>query len=265
MMRYTLRITDTPHAASGGMRGLLLYEAPERALYTALEGNAPDLDAVVAAWCHQARQILKACQSAKATCELAEISSLQANPMDFAAHFEVPPPQTALPFQDPLRMQLARSLLPCFPDIEALAAQLTFHALPSLTLRPHSPADAPKAAVQAYFDLLSTGASASALHQQIALIQDQKNLLQTELETLERINQDNAEASRNRLAGKETALQTLGQKLRECQIQNTELQNALTYSRDTEYHIAKNKASKLYKALRFMWFRNPAQRDDRSC
>lgn len=208
---------------------LLLYTLPERCLYQAFLQDQPP-EAALAAWSAQAREILQALQDGGPQVAAAELGRFLRSPAEVlagsgqacaAAPENLAPPHP-LPAEDPVLLALAAACLPQDGTIPGLARALQDAALP----HPDPDADAPPgpdpaAAAQAY----------QAASAQIAWLQEQKNLMHHELETLQSLNRSLAEALQQKIAGKEQALQAAGREIRALAARSGRLQQQLDESR----------------------------------
>lgn len=219
---FGLTRLNCPREAARGP-AVLLYQIPEHYLYQALlQDQAPA--AALTAWSAQAREILQAVRTGGPQVAAVEMSQFLLFPQAFIKHLglagravpdksPVPAPPTA---DDPVLLALAAACLQQDSAALGLANALQHAALPPAA---PSPADHPDltAAVQSY-------RSASA---QIALLQEQKNMMHQELEILQTLNRSLMASLQQRVIGKEQALQAAGRKIRSLEARATMLQNRL--------------------------------------
>ncbi|MCB4457203.1 hypothetical protein [Leisingera sp. McT4-56] len=204
--RFGLERLNSPLEAGRGP-ALLLYPLPEHCICQAfLQDQAPD--EALAAWAAQASGILQALRDGGPQIAAAELSQFLLAPESFLPHSDpaagaareaLPAPVTPMA-SDPVLLALATACLQQDSGALSLSRALQQTALPAAPASRPGPA----AAAQAYL----------AERAQITLLQEQKNLMHHELETLQSLNRSMAEALRQKIAGKEQALQAAGRKAR---------------------------------------------------
>ncbi|QAX32108.1 hypothetical protein [Leisingera sp. NJS204] len=228
--RFGLTRLNSPLEASRGP-ALLLYQTPEHHLYQALLQDQAPADAL-AAWSAQAEDILCAVREEGAQTAVAGLSQFILSPQAFITHLGLPgggapdesapsvPPVADDAADDPVLLALATACLQQDSIVLSLAQAVQQAALP--------PA-APSAAAS-----LNTTAAIQAHRNadaQAALLQEQKNLMHQELETLQILNCRLAESQQRRIAAKEQALQAAGRKIRSLEAHTALLQDRLLGAR----------------------------------
>lgn len=274
--RVSLQFSATPaEAVTKGNKAdvttLLLYAPPEQ-LYCRMLSEAPDAEAILdagARWCQQAQNMLDVQKSCSGQVQILNISQPISRNTPFVAQLDLQLPPPEQPPKDPLRQILALGLVAETPGMASLAAQLTHYAAPAGTKDvPPGNLDHAKAALQACCQPPEDPRPSSApVTDQTALLLEQKNLMQSELETLERMHQNTTEEMSKHLAGKEKALQTISQRLCDFETRNAALQSDLAKYRaqaiETQAQLSEIQASRSYKAIEFLRSRAPTKRNDK--
>lgn len=88
---------------------------------------------------------------------------------------------------------------------------------------------------------------------QIALLQEQKNLMHHELETLQSLNHSIAEALQQKIAGKEQALQAAGRKIRNLAARTEMLQQRLTKHQAGAHKGSRHLKPRLLRFITQLW------------